>query len=270
MSRPELFFSAATDKGTVKEVNQDSIIIRTGKNKDASYGLFAVADGMGGHAYGEVASKMACDALDLWWEEELPHILDKCGRKLPDSLDGSLHKLFCRVNNDILCYSSKVAENVGTTLTVLFIYNSEFVIKHIGDSRIYRINKRVQQLTLDHTWVSSQVSAGNLTCDEARNHPKRNVLTQCIGIFRELNTFTSKDAFRDGDVFIIGSDGFYDKLNDFHFLKGAMVLRQKPGYSDDIAKDLISFVKMAGERDNISLILVYPKLYGLLKFFLRR
>jgi serine/threonine protein phosphatase PrpC len=270
MSKLELFFSAATDMGIVKTVNQDNIIIRTGKNNNVTYGLFAVADGMGGLSYGEIASRMACDALDLWWEKDLPHIIDKNGGELSKRLDISLQELFYKVNNDILCCASKAGENIGTTLTVIFIYNSEYVIKHVGDSRIYRVNKGVQQLTYDHTWVSYQVSAGNLTCEEARNHPNRNILTQCIGVFNELEVFTNNGVIKDEDIFIACSDGLYDKLSDFHFLKGAISLREKPGYSDIIARDLISFVKRAGERDNISLILVYPKSNGYIKAFIKR
>ncbi len=274
MSGISLYYSSSTDAGIVKTVNQDSIFIRVGKNKYSTYGVFAVADGMGGLSHGEVASRMTCDALNVWWEEYLPDILksnsNSNSKKLFEHLEISLQELFNKVNSEIYCYASQTGEKAGTTLTVLFIYNSEFLIKHIGDSRIYRIGKEVVQLTCDHTWVAYQVISGNITPKEARNHPKRNILTQCLGVFTELDIYTKKGIIENRDVFLICSDGFYDKLMDNDLLKGVVLLRENPSYGDELAGDLISYVKRRGERDNISLIMVYPQSSCFAKILLER
>ncbi|KNY25074.1 PP2C family protein-serine/threonine phosphatase [Pseudobacteroides cellulosolvens] len=259
MSDMTLYYSSSTDAGIVKTVNQDSIFIRIGKNKYSTYGIFAIADGMGGLSHGEVASRMTCDALNVWWDDYLPDILNSNSKNLFEDLDVSLKELFNKVNSEIYCYASQVGDKAGTTLTVLFIYNSEFLIKHIGDSRVYRIGKEVEQLTYDHTWVACQVLSGYITHEEAKNHPKRNILTQCLGVFTEVDVYTNRGIIEKEDVFLICSDGFYDKLNENDLRKGAVLLREKPSYSEELAGDLISFVKRRGERDNISLILVYPQ-----------
>ncbi len=242
MSKVFLYCSSSTDAGIAKKINQDNILVRTAQNRHSSYGIFAVADGMGGLSHGEVASRIACDFLNSWWEEEIPHLLNNDKIHFED-LEISLEKLFNKINGEIFKFASQAGENAGTTLSVLFIYNSYYIIKHIGDSRIYRIGKEVEQLTYDHTWVSFQVSSGNLTYDEARVHPKRNVLTQCLGVFSELDIFTKRGVIENDDVFIICSDGFYDKLDDNDFRKGAMLIRENTLYGDEIAKDLISLCK---------------------------
>lgn len=120
MSKIFLYCSSSTDAGIAKEINQDSILVRTGENNCSTYGIFAVADGMGGLSHGEVASRMACDFLNSWWEEEIPHILNN-EKKLFEDLEISLEKLFNKVNREIYEFASQTGENAGTTLSVLFI-----------------------------------------------------------------------------------------------------------------------------------------------------
>lgn len=91
-----------------------------------------------------------------------------------------------------------------------------------------------------------------------------------MGVFSELDIFTNKGIIENDDVFIICSDGFYDKLNDNDFHKGAMLIREKPLYGNELAKDLVSFVKRREERDNISIIMVYPKSKSLAKTLFER
>ncbi|MDP4183259.1 MAG: protein phosphatase 2C domain-containing protein [Bacillota bacterium] len=269
----ERFFvtSAYSDTGNFKSVNQDCIITRTGKLGQSVYGLFAVADGMGGLSYGEVASQIASKVLNSWWDVNLYNLLNNSGKSLLNDLEKSICALFYDINDCVRDYSKREGVRIGTTLSLIFIYNSDFFINHVGDSRIYRINKSVTQLTTDHTWVADQVLSGYLTKEEARLHPNRNILTQCVGVYEKPEIYSLRGVLEAGDLFFICSDGFYDKLNEYDFLFAAMNFVKSVNKSNDsFAKDLIEDVKMIGEKDNISLIIVFPKVEGLKDFLLKK
>lgn len=246
-----------SDKGAVKERNQDGILVMIGEDESGEFGLFAVADGMGGHTAGDVASSMAMSCLKTWWDVRLPAIISgSAGTGPADAIRCSLQEAVLKANEEIMVYGNRIGRKVGTTLSLIFIYDGRYWVQHIGDSRIYRIDKMPVQLTEDHSWVAGQVSQGFLSKAEARVHPRRNVLTQCLGMEARIDLFEASGALADRELFLLCSDGFYGKLENHEM--PALSNGKRAGAFDlqGVAEALLEKVKRRGEADNISAILV--------------
>jgi serine/threonine protein phosphatase PrpC len=180
----------ASHAGNRKKINQDSVLIKVGEHNKNEFGLFAVADGMGGLAAGEEAGRMAIEELNNWWNECLYELINKGCIYKPSCISNKLEHVFKSINSKIRNYADREACTMGTTLTVLFIYENRYFVKHIGDSRLYVLNSKINKITEDHSWVAQEVSMGRLTEEEAGIHPRRNILTQCLGVYGEFSTFT--------------------------------------------------------------------------------
>lgn len=243
-------------EGNRKKINQDNVLIKVGELNGSEFGLFAVADGMGGLYAGEEASKIAIEELSRWWNERLYELIYK-GCLFKDSyIDSQLETVFNTINLKIKTYGSMTGQKSGTTLTVLFICKDRLFIKHIGDSRVYLINSGIKKLTKDHSWVTEEVLAGRLTADEARVHPKRNILTQCLGVKDEIITFTIEGSVEAQDSFLVCSDGFYG-----YFSESEIYSRYTAGVKDkiklqDFVCTMVDQVISKGAHDNVSVILV--------------
>jgi protein phosphatase len=225
---------AKTDQGKVREQNEDA------------YGyhdnLFVLADGMGGHRAGEIASAIAVDTI-LGMDLKIP---------LPER---SLNEVVNQANQAIL---SAVARNpeqfgMGTTIAILYLAENYAHFTHIGDSRIYRYtNGSLIQLTDDHSLVAELVRNGSLTEAEARNHPKRNILTRALGAKEVLDIEVCKVPALIGDEFLLCSDGLTEVLDD---VKIEAQLSQKDG-PQVIVDRLITLANDLGGTDNITVILI--------------
>ncbi len=246
----------ASHAGNRKKINQDSVLIKVGEHNKNEFGLFAVADGMGGLAAGEEAGRMAIEELNNWWNECLYELINKGCIYKPSCISNKLEHVFKSINSKIRNYADREACTMGTTLTVLFIYENRYFVKHIGDSRLYVLNSKINKITEDHSWVAQEVSMGRLTEEEAGIHPRRNILTQCLGVYGEFSTFTYEGEIETGDAFLVCSDGFY-----VYFSDDEMFLR----YGDSIRENLtaqshvdmmVGSVLSKDALDNISCILV--------------
>jgi protein phosphatase len=201
---------------------------------------------MGGHAAGEIASRLAIDVLEQGLAER-PDVAD-----VSDWLRGA----FTSANAVIRAHGKAVAETrgMGTTLTVLAASNGgNGVIAHVGDSRAYRIrNGEMEQLTRDHTWVQERIDAGLLTSMQAREHPFASVLTRVLG----MDTAVSPDLFpisvEPGDLFLLCSDGLTGMVPVEDILE---VLRSHSSLSTAV-DDLVEAAKSNGGLDNISLVVL--------------
>lgn len=226
-----------THVGLRRKVNEDSLLVRTER------GLWAVADGMGGHEAGDVASARVAEAL-----HGLPIVygLDA----LVESAIGALQS----VNRDLieLAGSTDAERSIGSTVVGLAIAGGEYRAFWAGDSRAYRLRDgQVTQLTRDHSLVQSLVDAGMLTAGEALDHPNANIITRAVGVAPDLNVETESGDVKPGDRFILASDGVTRLIADREL---AEVIDAAPM---EVAADrLIELVLSRGAPDNATLIVV--------------
>ncbi|HUG40261.1 MAG TPA: PP2C family serine/threonine-protein phosphatase [Longimicrobiales bacterium] len=233
-------FAGLTNQGRVRERNEDALLQRPER------GLFAVADGMGGHAAGDVASRVAVDVLD---EHTLAAGRDP-GRADLASAIGAAHRAILRAAR-----AEPQLHGMGTTLTALRIgSDGSCTIAHVGDSRAYRLREgSFEQLTRDQTWVQEQVEAGALTPAQARRHPFAAVITCALGIEDvRLDIQLLEPPCAAGDLFLLCSDGLTARLED-EDLADLLAGRED---LEEAARTLVDAANAAGGPDNITVLLV--------------
>ncbi|MBN1567263.1 MAG: serine/threonine-protein phosphatase [Acidobacteria bacterium] len=235
-----------TDMGLRRELNEDSVcIVRAGAARRADRGFLAVvADGMGGHQAGEVASRTAVETIE---REYL---------KLPGTPGEALEKAFRSAHQSILRLAQDNAQmaGMGTTCTAIAIVGWQAWAVHVGDSRLYLVREReIYQLSEDHTQCMEMVRKGIMTLAEARQHADRSVLTHAMGTRPELVLMKWPEpmAVKPRDVFVLCSDGLHDLVADREI--GEMVWDSDP-YS--ACNNLVSSACARGGYDNISLVVV--------------
>lgn len=256
--------AAGSDRGRVRDGNEDSLLHRPGD------GLFAVADGMGGHAAGEVASRLAVEAV----EESLSDV-----GVLPaaDRVTEAVEEANRRILRDADEHPGR--SGMGTTLTALaLVPDGRWRIGHVGDSRAYLFRDgELRQLTTDHSWVGRKVAAGELTKEEARRHPMSSVLERALGTSRRVEVDVEEGRARPGDLFLLCSDGLTDMLPDSEIgsiLRDATAVHGEAGADgsgegaggdgeppadralEELADRLVSAANRAGGRDNITVVLM--------------
>ena len=231
-----------TDAGKVRDHNEDNVIII--KNQNDEY-LMAVADGMGGHQAGEIASSIAIDFLSTRWLK-----MNKMGEK--SEAVTWLRNIVNEINNEILKIASKNEESrgMGSTLVIAILTNEYILFGNIGDSSGYVIKEeKIYKVTKDHTLVNLLVTTGELTEEEAKLHPRKNVLMKALG----ANNPAEIDIF-DVDMTIEGvllcSDGLTNMLSDDQIKK--VLKTEKLSIEDKVLK-LIKKSNIRGGTDNISI-----------------
>ena len=170
--------TANSDKGRVREQNEDYYYVSDGFN---NYDIYMLADGMGGYKGGEIASKLAIEAA----REYIEGNFDKISHDKESILE-MINKAFEYANDVVFGKSKNIDQlkGMGTTLEVCLIYNNRAYIGHIGDSRIYRIRGEImRKLTTDHSYVETLVKGGTITKEEAKHHPKKNMLMKALRMF---------------------------------------------------------------------------------------
>ncbi|MFZ5988213.1 MAG: PP2C family protein-serine/threonine phosphatase [Bacillota bacterium] len=256
MLKRSFSIGALTDVGNVKKINQDNILVRIGDGSLGEFGLFVVADGMGGLAAGETASRMIVNGFSSWWDNKLSSMLNTDENLNIGIVNKELDTLIRAINSDIIDFGLSINDKVGSTLSMLFIYGSTYLIKHIGDSRVYLINSSMTKLTEDHSWVALQVREGKMTPEEARNHPKRNILTRCIGVTHDIEIFETGGEIRPEDSFVLCSDGFYNYLDENEIHEGIISGKEDDDNVQEYLVHLLEKVKLRGAHDNVSVIAV--------------
>lgn len=237
-------WTALSDRGRRRARNEDSYLVRPDKR------LYAVADGMGGHAAGDVASRMAIEALDREFPDRAPEDdVEAIERLLVDATSAA--------NCDILEVGRREADKrgMGTTLTTLVtpVNGNGCIIAHIGDSRAYRARSGgLEQLTTDHTWVQQQVDLGALTLKTARSHPLSSVLTRVLGVDEGVPPDVLRSDVAPGDVFLLCSDGLTGMVDD----ASIAALLTEDGALEEIARALVDAANERGGYDNSTVVLV--------------
>jgi len=231
---------AISELGLVRDGNEDAALV--------SPRLVAVADGMGGHAGGEVAAKIAITSV-----EQLSAVLNDAALDA-ESREDLLLNISYSIDHEIseVANSDRSLQGMGTTLTALHL-NGEYVeLLHIGDSRCYQWNgKKLIQLSYDHTVMQELLEQGRLTPDEVFNHPQRSLLTQALigdsGIDPILHLFDAKV----GDQFLLCSDGLTSVLSDYEI---ANIIKRST--SDEVVNQLVAAVLEKGAPDNVTILWV--------------
>lgn len=243
-----------TDCGNVRMQNQDSVLIKKGSLVRDEFLLAAVADGMGGLEKGELASSEMISSLNEWWTGTLAGLLQNYVgmQAVSDSLSYAIEEGNRRVQE--LARQNEI--RTGTTLSLLFLYRNQYVLKHIGDSRVYRICKnRADQLTRDHTWCQREMDRGLMTEGEAKNHSMRHVLVNAIGSSQVLEIDSLFGQIRNKELLLVCSDGFYNCFSYADLVR----LSEIKGDSQDKLNRAFTMVKNTEAEDNFSAVLIQRK-----------
>ncbi|NLJ61033.1 MAG: Stp1/IreP family PP2C-type Ser/Thr phosphatase [Firmicutes bacterium] len=228
--------SARTDVGLVRAVNEDNYLLG-----DV---LFAVADGLGGHEAGEIASKMAVNMLEEYSLSSEGNPADRL-REAFREINAAIYR---RSTGDQSC------EGMGTTLTALLIQDGTAYIGHVGDSRAYLVRNDVMyQLTEDHSVVSELVRMGMLTKSEAKVHPQRNLLTRAMGTLPTVDIEVVDTKVEPGDRYILCTDGLSGAIEDSRILDVVVSEKTPPAVVDE----LINLANQNGGYDNVTVVAVF-------------
>ncbi len=242
MTKVETFY--LSDRGKVRQHNEDAV----GVFKSDAGILAIVADGMGGHLAGDIASQMTISTFKGLWEQveriESPNAAEEWLTKSVDEVNKAVYE-HSLTNPD--------CQGMGTTIVGAVVTNDFVTIGHIGDSRCYLLNKTgFKQITQDHSLVNELVKSGQITREDAEHHPRKNVLLRALGTEQSVELDLSTIDFEQDDILLICSDGLSNKVNDQELqseLSNALTL-------PEIGNNLVNMANENGGEDNISLVLV--------------
>lgn len=247
-----------SDIGICRKVNQDACCVRMMKSDGCSIVLAAVCDGVGGLQEGDYASKSTIQFLNNWFDYTIcRNIQGKDQEQLVYYLFEEMEQCIQIQNRLIYEYAQEKGIKTGTTLTLLMIINRKYIIAQIGDSRAYRLNHELQQLTEDQSIVAQEVKAGRLSRKEARYDKRRNIILQCIGASTHLQVDYKSGNVHSEDIFFLCSDGFVHELEEEEICEffNPNLLVNQPSIKKCLI-DAVSLVKKRGEKDNITVVLV--------------
>ena len=231
--RPNGTFGSRTDVGCVRDHNEDSLLVAPP--------LFAVADGMGGHAAGEVASEIAITVLG----EKAPHTPDAAA--LGRAVEDANHAVILAANE------KRGRAGMGTTITAAVLQKDRLVIAQVGDSRAYLLHQgRLQQLTRDHSLMADMIEAGRLTPEEARTHPNRSVITRALGSDPRMVPDLYEITVETGDRLLLCSDGLSSMVED-SAIESTLARTRDP---QRCASMLVNEAIAAGGYDNVTVVVV--------------
>lgn len=230
LTQQSLGYSAQSVAGQVRGHNEDAVLCQP------RLGLWAVADGMGGHQCGEVASALALEALER--EVGAGTALDQA--------------ILCAHRNILAASQEAGGRAMGSTVVAVQFLGDEFEVAWVGDSRAYRVSlDGIVRLTRDHSWVQAMIDAGELSHEQAREHPRRNIVTQCLGLGgQELEVGRVRGQLQPGELLLLCSDGLTGELNDEQIqavCASAVTL-------DELVEQLVGLANQLGGRDNISCV----------------
>jgi serine/threonine protein phosphatase PrpC len=235
-----------TDVGRRREKNEDAYLV------DTAMRIYAVADGMGGHAAGEIASRLAVDAIEDsmrrgGWNPDAASAED--ASRL---LEASILEANRRICDSIQFHDEH--RGMGTTLVALLEVPGKAVLAHVGDSRAYLVRGgKLLRLTSDHSWVNEQVKLGLLSDDDAQRHPMRNIVTRALGSRSEVAMDLVVEEMLPGDVFLLCSDGLNTMLTDAEI---RTLLERIAGKPEAACRALVDAANARGGEDNVTVIVV--------------
>ena len=246
-------YKAISDVGRKRSANEDSYYA------DGDLNLFVVADGMGGHAAGEVASKVAVESIqdfikntnadrDITWPYEFDETLSMAGNRLKSAIQ-TAHAKVLEVTSQ-----KKEFQGMATTVVSILVENGKAQVAHVGDSRAYLVREgKLIQLTSDHSWVNEQLRTGAITSQQARNHPYRNIVTRALGGPNPVDVDVTEEPMQAGDIILLCSDGLNTMITDENILE---IIDRNKADLDQACQELINTANQNGGEDNVTAILV--------------
>jgi serine/threonine protein phosphatase PrpC len=245
--------TADTDVGITKQINQDSLLIKHGKYDGGEIMMAVICDGMGGLAKGEVASATVIKRFARWFDEELPYEL----ANVDMGIIGAKWELLIReLNATIYQHVTPLKLSMGTTFTGVLFINDDFLVVHVGDTRLYKIDSSIIQMTEDQTFIAQEIRAGRMTPEQAKVDKRRNMLLQCIGASDSVMPQIITGKATKG-TYMLCSDGFRHEISPkemYESLNPVNLINKEAMHAN--AKYLIEQVKRRREKDNISVILI--------------
>ena len=233
-----------TDVGVIRDHNEDSFSI----DKDQS--LLIMADGMGGHAAGEVASTAAVESINQDVVSKIQEVQEgdegAYGKILKDAVKSANRMIFQMAEDE------PAKKGMGTTVTAMLIKGESYIISHVGDSRAYLIRDGgITQMTKDHSLVQEMIDGGTLSPEDARHHPERNIVTRCVGINTDVEVDIYTGILREGDRVLLCCDGLSGPVEDSDILRAIL----DSGNPSAVCRQLISMANQNGGHDNVTAIL---------------
>lgn len=235
---------AKTDTGLVRATNQDAYFA----GELESGGLFAVVcDGMGGANGGNVASQTAVKLISEYVIQSYTPRMDSLGveRMLKSAIENANLEVF------EMAKASKELEGMGTTAVVVFVKDGTAVIAHVGDSRAYLVNNELTQITKDHSVVQNLLENGQITLEDAKNHPNKNVITRALGAEENVMVDISELTLEENDSLLLCTDGLSGLIDGEEIFK---VLKETE--SQDVPQKLVDSANKAGGTDNITVVIL--------------
>lgn len=259
-----ILWNAYTDTGKAKNINQDAACVKRAESPIGSIVIAVICDGIDGLDKGELASSTVVRAFISWFDYQLPIIIENgmenqkkdVWKLVIKEVKEDWKRLIQEINGRIMEYGKEKKCRLGTTATALFILDEHcFLILHIGDSRIYLVRNKIKQLTRDHTVAALEAAQGKISKEEAKQDPRKYALLQCVGLAEEIAPDIMIDTVKKGDVFLLCTDGFYNKnspskLFDVFY---SVELKDREIISKKI-KEICEQNKEAGETDNMTAV----------------
>ncbi|MCJ7583095.1 MAG: Stp1/IreP family PP2C-type Ser/Thr phosphatase [Candidatus Aminicenantes bacterium] len=246
-----IYVFGQTDIGKKRENNEDSYLCLSLQNSHQPKFLISVADGMGGHTGGEIASSIAIETIRINAlsqfdgagkpESEFPLILENCVQK-------ANHEVFLQASQE------KELTGMGSTLVVALISENKTFVGNVGDSRAYLIrNKAIQQITSDHNWKNEQRQKGGLSEEDINNSPYKDLITRSLGLLSEVKIDIFEIESQAEDILLLSSDGLHSLLSEKDILK----IFRKNKDIQKICQKLIDAANKRGGHDNITVVLAH-------------
>ena len=250
----KILLHGQTDVGSLRDHNEDAI------GCDENIGLAVLADGMGGHRGGEMASAITVSTI-------LEYILDKSKNMKSGETDDEtgysaesilVHEAVNLANLNVYNSSQANAQyrGMGTTVVVVLFYDNRFTVAHVGDSRLYRLRDgELEQITRDHSLMQELIDRGFYTPEQARNSLNKNLVTRAVGIDSDVQIDIQEDIAMVDDIYLLCSDGVSDMIED-HLIRSTIIEN-----SDDLEKAASEIIRLSNEhggKDNISALLARP------------
>jgi protein phosphatase len=241
-----LVFSAYSHPGRVRKNNEDYFFVPTESVhvKD----LIMVADGMGGHKAGDVASRMVVESILEYYTEKAHQVTSL--EQAKELLMNSIQNANTRIYNQSKAHETY--EGMGTTLTIAYFYDNRACIGHVGDSRAYLIRDRsVSKITRDHSWVQQLLEEGKITQGEMDNHPQKNIITRALGTKDCVEIDYYEIPLKDNDIILLCTDG----LSNYVDLNQNIDVFYSGGSMEEIIKILVSKALDGGGNDNVTIVM---------------
>ena len=237
-----------TDRGRLRGNNEDALLVLPRMK------IYAVADGVGGHNSGEVASRKAVTGLEKYIEE---HSMEACyeSEDIKSGLISYFLDFLVKANKEIIEYSARKPENSGmaTTFVAAHIHLEKLYVVNIGDSRAYIVRDgKISQVTVDHTVVNQMIADGDLSVEEARVHPRKNEITRALGAEENVVPDFFISEIMPGDRVLLCTDGLYGELSDSDICDTVSLGDDL----NDICRSLVAKANARGGRDNVTVICV--------------